>query len=807
MTNRTKLIAFGTVLAALVVVALLVLSQDPGDLRAPSSPLQQASEPLVAEGAQAVEATVQESRPDIDVVTREEISPTVTIGSLLVTVRWSQGDPAPGIAISFWRETSGLYRAVLEREVSDQRGEIRVDGLPAGTLKLRSDRGDSLDVEVVAGRQEDCEFTLPAGIEVTGVVTDRRDQPVAGAGVWLQTEYNHWSGGRVIAHTEADGTFAVAEIREGLSLGAVAAGYAPSRLIDLDLVDTSSPAAAIHLVLEDGSGVVEGRVVNPAGAPIADALIVVGEAPSHMEYRGGDGYVEKWTQRTALSNEEGRFALDGIKTGTIPIAGRAKGFGLWRAEVEVSEGERTWLDITLAETVTVTGTVTDERGAPLSGARVRAYDRAPQVTFISMGQIDFGQTFGYVGAISDVQGRYRLTGATPGEVHLFAQPERNLRTIEAVPYVRAILEAEPADELEWNPVISPGRTIEGIVLYQDGHPMGEVAVFARDEAGDERHVMVNDAEGRFRFSGLEGASYNLHVQYWTPPPGTPPLDKGGVVPGPGLVELRAPFPKPVEGAATAEVVGRIDDAGGRLPNPQALQVILSSDRGFFHTNFEFEAGAFRFERIKAGRYRVVVMAGTTAVVQSDWFEVAEAEVRDMGVLTTERGGSVVIKLERDEEDLQLEPTIILRRDGWSRGARIEMGRLSQARLDNLTPGRYEVLGSATGTRISKSEVEVRVGEEPEVRLTMQPAATIRLDIWFPRDRETREATIRIVGTQGAVLSEWVTTNPSTPLEMGVLVPRGEWTLEVTTDAGLSGSTRFSIDSLDREYPVVRVDAK
>lgn len=61
--------------------------------------------------------------------------------------------------------------------------------------------------------------------------------------------------------------------------------------------------------------------------------------------------------------------------GASPVAVRAEDFGLWRSEVEVAAGERAWIDVTLLESATVSGTVTDGQGEPLGEARVRAYDR------------------------------------------------------------------------------------------------------------------------------------------------------------------------------------------------------------------------------------------------------------------------------------------------------------------------------------------------------------------------------------------------------------------------------------------------
>ena len=138
MTNKTKLIAFGVVLVGLSLAALFVLAETHDGVRGTDGAMRQTLDPRAMKGGQGPGSPELESEPDA-VVTREQVSPTATTGSLLVTVRWPQGDPAPGIAVSFRTDTRGLSFTILERAVSDERGQIRADGLPAGALRLRSD--------------------------------------------------------------------------------------------------------------------------------------------------------------------------------------------------------------------------------------------------------------------------------------------------------------------------------------------------------------------------------------------------------------------------------------------------------------------------------------------------------------------------------------------------------------------------------------------------------------------------------------------------------------------------------------------
>ncbi len=72
-----------------------------------------------------------------------------------------------------------------------------------------------------------------------------------------------------------------------------------------------------------------------------------------------------------------------------------------------------------------------------------------------------------------------------------------------------------------------------------------------------------------------------------------------------------------------------------------------------------------------------------------------------------------------------------------------MGRSSEVRLENVTPGNHKVTGYAPGMVRLKGEVEVRVGEESQLRFTLQPAVLVRFEIWFPGGREAGTSTMTI----------------------------------------------------------------
>ncbi|HEX5051214.1 MAG TPA: nucleotidyltransferase domain-containing protein [Planctomycetota bacterium] len=172
-------------------------------------------------------------------------------------------------------------------------------------------RGGSLAAEVAAGAVREVAFPLPPGLDVTGEVVDERRLPVAGADIVLVSPRGGWLGGRVVARTGADGTFAVRAVEPTWSLGALAAGYAPCELVDLEAVERSADAASVHVqlqVLQPGASVV-GRVVDENGQGIAGALLVLGRGMGGQMRAGRTR--ETWCARVLSTDANGMFRCAG----------------------------------------------------------------------------------------------------------------------------------------------------------------------------------------------------------------------------------------------------------------------------------------------------------------------------------------------------------------------------------------------------------------------------------------------------------------------------------------------------------------
>lgn len=802
---RSPLLVVLLVLAALTLATMWALAPPPpaalpggGPRPAAPQPATSAREasPHAAPPAQ-VPAAVERVEAEAEPLTDGEIC-----GTLEVTATWDDA-PAAGVLVTLrWATREHAY-LVREQLHTDAEGRVTFRDVPPGKWSLRSDRGDRASIEVVPGTQE-VPFELEVGVAVRGVVRAPDGAAVAGASVWLQTRHTDWTGGRVLASTDADGRFSLEHVPPHVSLGALAQGFAQSRLVDLDTVDTSSPPAEVTLQLHANGGGLRGVVVDERGRPVPGARVGAGKNTRFLDMRG-DRVIEKWSVRSTLTDDQGRYALIGLPAGEQPIACSKQGFGVWRSTCEVAAGVDVEVDVTLQRAGTIFGTVTRAQGAPFSGALVRAYDKEPGTSFLAGGQIDWDEMFGHFATVADERGRYELPDVTAGEVHVFVQPGGRYLIDGPVVHQRAALVVPAGGRVEWSPEVTEGRVLEGLVLYRDGHPMQHVFVTLSDEATGAQRVQTNDRDGVFRFVNLDDATYSVRVQMWDAPKGSPPLQATGLRPGQARAELRATHDKPVK-LAPGKVLGRIDDAGLRVRNPNDLRVVLASDQRWFRDGGEVENGAFSFDRVTPCRFRLTLQEGDAVLAHSDWFELQPGAELDVGVLRTVPGGSVRVRATRGAGAEDAAPTLYLRHEDASRSTVVTLTSDEQ-RIDNLTPGAYQVTGYDKGLVSIKGEVTVSAGAVADLTVELTKGVLTRFEVWIPTEDVVATYRYTIHDADGGVFRTYgadLGSSPTRPFPIAVTMPRGRYSITYRAGDAYAGTTAFEVGE-EAADEAVRVD--
>ncbi len=732
-----------------------------------------------------------------------------TSATLRVTAVWPESVPAANVEILLRHGEYAQTFEPLARGRTDAAGIVQFHAVPIGKVRLLSARGDTGSTEISAGENH-YRFELKAGVAVRGKVVDPAGAAVGGATIWLQTAGRAWWNGSAVATANAAGEFELAQVPTSASLGAFADGFSRSPLLDLDTVDTAKPPAEITLQLTAVGGSLRGRVTDSAGKPIAGATVVAGVAPTRLDSRGRK-IIAQWTGRHALTGDDGRFHMVGLQTGKQPVVARADGFGIWRGETTIDAAAPTTIDVQLQVAATVHGRVTNGEGKPVAEASVRAYDREPKTTFLAGGQIDFDEEFGHVGSLSDANGYYRLGSISPGTTHVFAQEKfdrKSSNSGKTLVWARQALEIAPGSDTTWDPVLADGRSISGVVLYRDGFPFPGLFVTLTDEKTGTGQTFNTGRTADFRFCCLAASTYALRVQVWLPQGGAGFINREGLVPDQGKIEVRAEFDQPVK-KTPGVVIGRIDDRGGRIRNPKAATVTLHIGTSSWRDGGEIVNGAFRIGDCEPGRHRVTLVEGNTVLANSDWFEVTSAATTDAGVLVTEPGGALRIAVLRGLNAGEFEPMLSLRRDGdpGTGSYRIPLGRNTEYLAENLTPGDYDIMCFCSGIKNHTSRAKVIAGITGPATVEVQRCALARLDVWWPSGHDgTKTWRYRVTGADGVLLIErdGEFHGDIRPYPAVIAATPGNWHVDYTTDDGLRGATDFTIGA-DFADVVGRID--
>ena len=790
--NRT----IATAILVLVAAGVFWLFTGPGTTAPPPTPeAPTTTAPSPTEPEAGADPTAADAHRTAAPTRAADAEGTATKATLRVLTIWPDQSAAE-VGVFLGHRDYVQSSEPFARGRTDAGGLVTFPDVPLGKLRVWSDRGDEARTEITPGENE-LRFELKAGVTVRGRVVDPAGTAVGGATIWLQTAGQAWWHGREIATADATGAFALQHVPTSASLGALAAGFGPSTLVDLELVDTAKSSTEVVLQLTASGGSLLGRVSDSTGAPVAGAIVVAGGNPTRLEYRGRK-VIAQWTGHHATTGADGRFAMVGLKTGPQPVSVRADGFGIWRSEVTIAAASPTTIEVPLQVAAAIHGRVTDLAGKPIAGASVRAYDRAPKTRFLAGGQIDFDEEFGHRGTNCDDQGNYRLEGITPGTAHVFAQeqPARGTGTAKTQVSAQQALAIEPGSDTEWNPVLDEGRTISGIVLYRDGFPFPDLFVTLTDERSGAEQTFNTHRNGEFRFCGLEASTYALRVQVWLPTGGAGFISRGGLVPDQGKVEVRAEFDQPVK-VAPGVVTGRIDDQGRRIRNARAATVTLHIGTSSWLDGIEIKDGAFRIEGVEPGRHRVTLVEGATVLASSDWFEVPAAATVDAGVLVTVPGGALRITVQRGPNDVELEPTLAVRRDGDPRtgSCSAPLGRANEYLAENLTPGEYTITCFGTGLKSDEVKAVVTAGVTGSATVKVSRRALARLEVWWPSGHEgSKTWRYRVTGSDGALLVERDGEHRADlrPYPAVIAAVPGTWHIEYTTDDGLHGAADFTI---------------
>ncbi len=324
------------------------------------------------------------------------------------------------------------------------------------------------------------------------VVTGGDEQPLAGIHVAVQEE-----------RSLPDPAF-IADFRQSDERGEVRfPGLRPGRhFVDVDRLGRAAIATVkagtttTRKVRLQGGLRVEGEVVDPSGAPVPGARVLL-----HASRVGA--------QQVAVADDQGRFAVAHLVPG-VELQARARGRAPSLAmPVRPAAGGPPTIRLEVGPPGCVlTGRVVDEQGRPLAQAVVAI--QAAGGTPFDHGAPQVRASF----LRSDAEGRFALDEAPPGQVLVTACVTAGDRAPATVSVTCGPVAAHA--EL----MLAPGGGLEGEVRDPQG-PVAEATVLAFVQQPDQAlgylqnllgmRMAQADAQGRYRIAGLLPGSVQVRA--------------------------------------------------------------------------------------------------------------------------------------------------------------------------------------------------------------------------------------------------------------------------------------------------------
>lgn len=514
-------------------------------------------------------------------------------------------------------------------------------------------------------------------------------------------------------------------------------GCRPART-EVDL-EEGREKSGVELRLAEGL-VLRVRVVDTAGNAVAKARVMV-------MGKGGRG-VE--------TGQDGKVELPGLASAEAMLMVEAEGYAPCSGPVQVPEESQTPVEVVLRKGATLVGTVLkkSDRSA-VTGGNVWLEP------LVHGGRMEISMR-GDDGKIAE--GRFKLPGVLPGRWRLHAQHPRLAEVTKDVE-VPANTEVVDVGELLLGElgkiavtVVDPsGAPVEGAEVQLGFRFLGgggggmmvmratSVATEDEDEGDDEPpafrgmgRTLRTDAAGKALLPGVQPGKTTVQAT------------KDGWAPAYSEEVLVA------EDGSTVEVTLRLSPGGrvtgkvrGAFTPGEAVFLLRKNNPIPAGQQMVDAAGAFAFERVTPGTYRLGLASGMKpggGGQAPQWFE-----VRDEETVTRDLEADARATLEGSVKDAAGRPVV---------GAEVGLGPLMPPGMGTIRPmggggtvvtdaaGRYRLEGLQVVGREQALTVTVPGGEPETFRMLIDRAGTLRRDVVLAGGAAAGELSVDVTGPDG-----------------------------------------------------------
>jgi hypothetical protein len=420
------------------------------------------------------------------------------------------GQGVPGAALTF------AHAGVTASVTADPEGAFRFTPLEAGVHRLSlvtaaghlpfAPAWGHSPITFVASpgeRVRGIAIYLAPAEEYVGVVRDPAGKPVEGAAVRILDQ-----GSSAAAHAGAADRL-VSDARgevhftapEDALIEARHPSYSPAR-VRLNFSIQASRRVVLKLGEQDGGAppaeeTIEGRAVDGRGAAVAGALVsatFADDPPRRADIRPAP---------QALTDDEGRFVLEGLDPGHYDVVAVSEGLTPGDAS-GVAAGSRD-LVLRLGTGGTLRGTVRDKAThEPIAGFTVIVSTRVGPLERRPFSRV----------AVFDASGRYEVNGLTPGAYSVSVAAHGYAPSAEA----SAVIASPPGEPGTLDFALSRGGRVSGMVIEEgSGKPVADARISVEGSLGGgapEVPVLAGtttDASGRFELRGLSAGLHSITV--------------------------------------------------------------------------------------------------------------------------------------------------------------------------------------------------------------------------------------------------------------------------------------------------------
>lgn len=417
--------------------------------------------------------------------------------------RWSLSVPA-----------SGFFDEKAQKEFeSGEEGLCLLPPLPGGSYRVEIlFEGQLLSVlpEEIELSQASPDslavFRVAPSWEISGRVLDNIGASVEGVTVTVsgESEKNHRV--RRKTRTDREGYFQYKmQVEAPITLFLKKEGYADD--VSRSLYPKDFP---VHATLYPFGGV-EGKVIDPAGDPVAELLLRGKwweENPEeNMQEHEGKMVLPPFRRLIKHDFSElagGRFLYGELVPGFYELVFRSGDFQPWIIKnLEIKPGVVSALGRHRLEAgISLTGSVTDSHGSPVSGAEVKVM----KSLYRAQAAEDFSDT-------SQTGGGYEMTGLSQGKYYVRAEhPDYALGEVVELDVDD---EALRSGELSQDFVLFQGATVWGVVLDEEGVPAAKAGVSYPKTPGNlfSRESVTCDANGNFEMTHVPPGEKSFTVSF------------------------------------------------------------------------------------------------------------------------------------------------------------------------------------------------------------------------------------------------------------------------------------------------------